>query len=671
MASPTTVSPAHDKQNSRYSHYPLQRARDIRLVRILPRIEDGHGFELELSATSLDEPIPYIALSYTWDAAELDMKTGTFEPAPEFEVECHGGRLTVMENLFDFLRHARQNADISKYYWIDQICINQADLAERSRQVAMMGSVYKAAREVHVWLGKNNPSPEFLWVCKSFIPRILRLDSEMRERGASLGFDSWDCRTPDTVQGLGAAVCERWQQSYESFFTFFYARRWFLRAWILQEVTLKDPSRVQVFCGEEEFSWEMFDSFMQFVERSSWHHSLPALYLPWSKTFGGPMVPLMNLLRSRRYIDLQARGGRELEDWKANFAWDIGPQDNRQIWYSILLHFLRCTRPMLAKDPRDHIYSLLGMMEEFLLPGMECPITPNYEAAPVDVFRDVATQIFQNTPSLYLLSTISYGICDPYQGIAWPSWVPNFSNDSFFIQSLSTTAYLVSSGKQNYNSSKIDTIRYQPPIIRDGILTVYGAQIGTVGKCSDRRRVISGSENLPFLHFILELCAQGEAEYPSPRHTWIEAVWRTLLADCIPADLDTPPPVLFRSWLLEHIVRAIKFKGSDYNERHRESELLLTDLLERISSDPHLSLALPTWGEVSRKTSGYISRDHVEEHPFELLPCESSRTRRLYLTISGYLGFGPNSVSEGDEIWLLTGGKMPFILRRIGPVEIV
>ncbi|KAI6082987.1 heterokaryon incompatibility protein-domain-containing protein [Hypoxylon rubiginosum] len=669
--SSTIASTDTDERDEWFPHVPLQGARDIRLVRILPKANDLDGFELKLSTTHLDDPIPYVALSYTWEAAELDPKTGDFAPTLKFEVRCHGGYIKVTENLLDFLQRARQTADISEtYYWIDQISINQADPVERARQVAMMGSIYKAAGNVHIWLGKNNPSPQFLWVYNSFIPLILRLDGELRDRGISLGSNSWDCSTPELVQGLGASVCKEWRENYEAFFWFFYIRRWFLRAWILQEVTLKDPSQIRVSCGDEEFSWEVFESFTRFVERSSWHHSLPFLYVTWAEKLVGPMVPLLNLLKGRRYIDMQVRGGSELQNWKANFIWDIGPQDERQIWYSIFLHFLRTTRFMSAKDPRDHIYSLLGMLAEFLPTGMECPFTPDYEAPTVNVFKDVATHILKNTPSLYLLSTVSFGLCNgeiviPGGRAGWPSWVPDFSDETAFAPSLSTTVYMVSNGKQYYNASKIDTIEYQPPTVHDEVLTVYGAQIGTVGKCNDRRRVVSGSENLPFLCFILDLCVRGEAQYLSSSQTWIEAVWRTMMVDCIPANWDTQPSALFRSWLFEHIVCAIKFKGREHGVKsYLESKATVVGLLRRISNDPYLSSALPTWEEVEQKTSGYVDQDHVEKHPFELLACESFLTGRWYLTTGGYLGSGPASITEGDEIWLLKGGKMPMILRK-------
>ncbi|KAI1773235.1 heterokaryon incompatibility protein-domain-containing protein [Hypoxylon cercidicola] len=663
------MSPTPDERSVRFSHEPLQGARDIRLVRILPRTDNRYGFELELSTISLDNPIPYVALSYTWDAAEMDPKTGDVEPTSEFEVECHGGHITVAENLLDFLHHARRNANTSeKYYWIDQICINQNDLTERSSQVTMMGAIYKAARNVYVWLGKNNPSPEFLWVCKSFIPLILQLDRELRDRGITLRSNSWNCSTLELRRGLGIDVCVRWRDSYREFFTFFYTRCWFHRAWVLQEVTLQDSSRVQVLCGEEEIRWEVLDSFARFVTRSSWNQCLPLLYFRWSEKYVSPATPLDNFVSSRRYIDLQTRGGRELEDWKANFVWDIGPQDEYQLWYSILLHFLKATRLMSAKDPKDHIYSLLGIMAEFLPPGMKCPFTPDYQAATVDVFTDVAVQIFKNTPSLDLLSTISYVIRNDDQGgtVAWPSWVPDFSNDISFSQSAATAVYLVSNGNQCYNASKIDTIDYKPPTVQDGVLTVDGVQIGTIGKCNVRRPVFSGSANLPFLNFILDLCVRGETKYPGSCHTWIEAVWRTLMYDCIPPDLVGKPAVLFRSWLMEHIVRALKARWSKHDEQSfRQGVSIMTGLLRRISDEPSLFLALPTSEEVRYRTSISIDWDKLEEHPFELLPCMSASATRLFLTTNGYLGFGKFSISEGDEIWLLKGGKMPFTLRKV------
>lgn len=41
-----------------------------------------------------------------------------------------------------------------------------------------------------------------------------------------------------------------------------------------------------------------------------------------------------------------------------------------------------------------------------------------------------------------------------------------------------------------------------------------------------------------------------------------------------------------------------------------------------------------------------------------------SGQRRLYITKRGYLGLGPMSLKEGDEVWVLAGSRVPFVLRR-------
>jgi hypothetical protein len=42
-----------------------------------------------------------------------------------------------------------------KPLWIDQVCINQADIKERSSQVEEMPRVYAAAERVRIWLGTS------------------------------------------------------------------------------------------------------------------------------------------------------------------------------------------------------------------------------------------------------------------------------------------------------------------------------------------------------------------------------------------------------------------------------------------------------------------------------------------------------------------------------------
>jgi hypothetical protein len=42
--------------------------------------------------------------------------------------------------------------------WIDSICINQQDIAEKTRQVRLMHHIYRQAFKVTVWLGHFDDS---------------------------------------------------------------------------------------------------------------------------------------------------------------------------------------------------------------------------------------------------------------------------------------------------------------------------------------------------------------------------------------------------------------------------------------------------------------------------------------------------------------------------------
>ena len=93
------------------------------------------------------EGIPvYTALSYSWGDRNEDIT---------IFIDDHP--LKISENLAYALDHVVDKAvERSRYPWIDQICINQQDRAERSNQVRYMSYIYEKAATVFVWLGKSS-----------------------------------------------------------------------------------------------------------------------------------------------------------------------------------------------------------------------------------------------------------------------------------------------------------------------------------------------------------------------------------------------------------------------------------------------------------------------------------------------------------------------------------
>jgi hypothetical protein len=65
-------------------------------------------------------------------------------------------------------------------FWVDAICINQADIAERSNDVARIGDIFSKARQVTVWLGPKSEDSDLA------ITRLQLI-------GADLNYDkAWD-----------------------------------------------------------------------------------------------------------------------------------------------------------------------------------------------------------------------------------------------------------------------------------------------------------------------------------------------------------------------------------------------------------------------------------------------------------------------------------------------
>lgn len=128
----------------RYEYAKLKRADEIRLIEIQPNRSQSSRIDCTLHTTSLSNPDRnYQCLSYVW-GPKVQSK----------HIHCDNRALPVTDNLYTALKNLRHRTD-SVTIWIDQISINQADLAERSQQVLLMADVYSKAENTIIWLGER------------------------------------------------------------------------------------------------------------------------------------------------------------------------------------------------------------------------------------------------------------------------------------------------------------------------------------------------------------------------------------------------------------------------------------------------------------------------------------------------------------------------------------
>lgn len=129
--------------NSAFEYSPFEDNFSVRILTLAPGTGDD-ALVGSLSVENLDVNPRYEAISYVW---------GTEGRCAG--ILCNGRPLpltTSIEGALRRLRHATQ----PRRLWADQICINQDDIAERSRQVSLMNSIYKGAEHVLVWLGPDD-----------------------------------------------------------------------------------------------------------------------------------------------------------------------------------------------------------------------------------------------------------------------------------------------------------------------------------------------------------------------------------------------------------------------------------------------------------------------------------------------------------------------------------
>lgn len=129
-----------------YQHEPLDHSKhSIRLVRVLPSLCPEGLIQCDIFHGTTD--VTYECLSYRWG-----------DPYPEGSILIGGKRFRVRQNLLDFLALGHLTAQFSSMtlgpLWIDALCINQNDTAERNHQVGQMGEIFSSAITVNLWLGR-------------------------------------------------------------------------------------------------------------------------------------------------------------------------------------------------------------------------------------------------------------------------------------------------------------------------------------------------------------------------------------------------------------------------------------------------------------------------------------------------------------------------------------
>ncbi|KIV86717.1 hypothetical protein PV11_02313 [Exophiala sideris] len=340
----------------------------------------------------------YYALSYV--AGDL----------PDIEpITLAGVVFNVYRSIADAIRRLRLKSSVLQI-WIDQFCINQCDGNEKSEQVTKMKEIYRMADEVLIWLGHSQESKETF--VKSLLQRCGDLSSFVRSGGVP-GYGASFATDPDqTIQTRVAKLteilgCTQTQDILWTLKPGSSARRllsewshlsWFGRCWTLQEAAV--AYKATFIYGNESWSREM---------------QLQAIRL------------LQEICTALTFAPSDAEGREQasyLLDVVSPFkAFSDVLEFEGRLKLLELSEVLNLSRTLKCTDPRDHVYSILGLV------GSDHGIQTDYRRSnsTKNVFAEATRAIIEHERCLDVIAGGSEH--DMYTSpFHLPSWVPDFAS---------------------------------------------------------------------------------------------------------------------------------------------------------------------------------------------------------------------------------------------------
>ncbi|KAF4500380.1 Heterokaryon incompatibility 6, OR allele [Fusarium agapanthi] len=519
--------------------------------------------------------------------------------------------LNVSLNLWNLLQNYRETAG-ERIIWIDQICINQDDTDECVQQIGQMCEIYQRASMDLFWIGEPVENAEAVL---ELVSSLNRLETYLLESGGSRpGISA--LLNPIFMRTIGLPEHDNpiWGSLMQ-----FISRTAFQRAWIIQEVAVS--RNTAIFCGLLMLPFDVVGRAATFLVESSWIKLFHEMY----KVSGaaGFITGMMNCR--------------------------VRHQEGEHQSLDLLL---ASTRRFKATKPVDKIFALINVAESGRKDALPPALRPDYRKSVVEVFRDVTLHLIRRG-SLDILS----GVEDVKlrQVHQLPSWVPDYSVHQ--VASILCmpprpgwfTLYAAAAGRGV-------SVQHSPS--NPNILTLSAYRVDAISKI--------GPIAEESIYDTLEKWAtmvDFSAPYPMVNGkpvSMIDAFWRTLVGNI---GLGASSYPVGQDWL---------YKFAAFTLQAQE------ELQQRFSSSSDKRAAV----ESPSLTPGidsvlHLLKDHHQGEEaldqdgglYESTMHHVSWYRRLFLTEGGYLGLAHPSSQPGDEVVLLSGGRVPFVVRR-GSAEI-
>lgn len=272
-------------RDGRFRHQKLDvPAEQIRLIEISPQ-RPGSPLELRLSIHSVANVPRYYAISYTWGDSEDPVTVLVNDQPMSVTKNCHYALAQIQPHYSrPYYENELQDFPERVYFWIDSICIDQNNTAEKGPQVAMMGRTFATASKVLACVGPHQDKSEKLAELMHYVKRNDRqLYSGRHQIDNHLDFNTWD-RIIGHIETFIGSYAWTLDMSWDEFhlhfrkaFLNFANRRYWTRVWIIQEVASSfgpEGAQLELFCGCDVFTRSEINLLYHIVAylHWKWHH---------------------------------------------------------------------------------------------------------------------------------------------------------------------------------------------------------------------------------------------------------------------------------------------------------------------------------------------------------------------------------------------------------------
>lgn len=280
----------------------------------------------------------------------------------------------ISRNLYCALQHLAAESNEDRYFGADQLCINQRDLIEKRHQVERMTQIYQKSSMTVIWLGDDNSGDAIkLFDLIGRVQSILVNDENIQSPAIGLNHKKSE-HSELLRQGVMDEIHPITRRLLQ--------RPWFERVWVFQESVVS--AKVVFLLGTYYFPWDQVTriAFLSLAPQSDGYSQMPP------KSF-----ILFARINSFRYLYPEQK--------KIPLGLLIGEGAGAK-----------------CADPRDFVYSLLGMAD---VETKDLPVDFNLPVS--TLFVRATRHIIHKHRNLAILATVEDGAI--IQDL--PSWTPDWS----------------------------------------------------------------------------------------------------------------------------------------------------------------------------------------------------------------------------------------------------